>query len=84
MPAAPAPEQHERAQAPEQPDGTEQSDALWIADAKTKIATMEGQIHAIPDTAIIASWNAYPAYVLPATSPTTLSSLLFYYLALPH
>jgi hypothetical protein len=63
---------------------TAQSDAQWIADAKAGIATMETQTQAIPDTAIIASWNQYPTHVLPATNPTTLSSLLLYYLALPH
>ena len=60
------------------------SDVQWIADAKAGIGVMESQVHAIPDTAVIASWNPYPTHALPATDPTTLSSLLLYYLSLPH
>jgi hypothetical protein len=63
---------------------TETSSAQWVADAKARIATMESQMHVIPDTAIIASWYKFPTDVLPPTDPTTLSGLLFYYVALPH
>jgi len=64
--------------------GTEQSSVLWIADAKTLIATMESQMRVIPDMAVVASFDPYPTDILPPTSPATLSSLLYYYLTLPH
>jgi hypothetical protein len=64
--------------------GQDPTDEAWIATAKARIAAAEDQHHIIPDYVEIATWNKHPARALPETDPTTLSSLIDYYLARHH
>jgi hypothetical protein len=64
--------------------GRDPTDEAWIASAKEKIVVMEDQHHIIPDYVVFATWNPHPTHALPETDPTTLSSLIDWYLARHH
>jgi hypothetical protein len=61
--------------------GNDPTDAAWLATAKERIVTAEDRYRIIPDYAVFATWNSHPARALPETDPTTLSSLIDFYLA---
>jgi hypothetical protein len=48
----------------------------WINSAVSNFEAVEGTLHIIPDQAIFTSWNAYPQYNMPETSPTALTWLI--------
>src|SRR5665213_3568684 len=52
------------------------SDADWINTAVNNIEVVEGQLHVIPDEVLFTTWNAYPRYNMPETSPTALTWLI--------
>jgi hypothetical protein len=61
-------------------DGTDQTDAAWMAHAENNFTRIEGEMGIKPDEAILASWNDHPDRFLPETSPTALSHLVLSYL----
>ena len=53
-----------------------QSDAQWINSDVTNFETVEGTLQIIPDTVAFTSWDSYPIYNMPETSPTAQTWLI--------
>ena len=60
---------------------TDKSDAAWIASAKANIGLIESYLGHPPESVVFESWVAHPTYLLPETSPTTLTGLIAWYIA---
>ena len=52
------------------------SNADWINTAVQHFEYMEGTLGIIPDEIVFTSWSPFPQFVMPETSPTTLSWLI--------
>jgi len=52
------------------------SDAGWINHAIRNFEAVEGGLHIIPDQVLFTTWNAFPTYNMPETSPTTQTWLI--------
>ena len=59
---------------------TDKSDQAWIESAKANIKLVESRLGGAADTVVFQSWAPHPTYLLPETSPTTLTGLLAWYL----
>lgn len=58
------------------PNAAVQSDSQAITSAVANFEAVEGQLNIIPDMVSIESWDPYPAYAMPETSPTALTWLI--------
>src|SRR5581483_9346317 len=56
--------------------GNARNDAEWMTAAQQHFEYIEGTLGIVPDEAIFASWNAYPVYNMPETSPTAQTYLI--------
>lgn len=52
------------------------SDAQWISDAVSNFETVEGRLHIIPEQVQFITWDSYPTYNMPETSPTAQTWLI--------
>ena len=59
----------------------DQTDADWVQDAESHVQILEGKYHLHPDHEIFQSWVARPSHALPETDPSTLTSLIDWYLS---
>ena len=57
------------------------TDAEWIQDAESHVKILEGKYGLRPDQAIFQSWIARPSHALPETDPSTLTSLIDWYVS---
>lgn len=57
----------------------EKSDKEWTSHALANAKALQAVVK--PDVAVIESWNNYPKRVLPETDPTTMTGLIYQYLA---
>jgi hypothetical protein len=56
------------------------TDAAWIADAKSHIELIEGEIGVKPNLAKFQSWTDHPSRILPETASDSFTGLVKYYL----
>ena len=59
----------------------DETDAAWVQDAESHARLLEGKYGLHPDQVIFQSWMVHPTHVLPETDPSTLTSLIDWYLS---
>jgi len=60
------------------------TDAMWAASVEHDFRQLEGDMHIIPQQAIIASWTDHPRRLFPETDSTTMTGVALQYYRWQH